>query len=74
MDWGLFSKDAGDNKFLREQIVYEHKVKRFLFEGIFKIFSHLPISNIRSKYLKGFSSCLDSREQPVFFKNVRSCT
>ena len=27
MDWGLLSKDAGENKFLREQIVYEYKVK-----------------------------------------------
>ena len=26
MDWGLFSKDAGENRFLREQIVYDYKV------------------------------------------------
>ena len=26
MDWGLFAKDAGENRFLRPQIVYEHKV------------------------------------------------
>ena len=27
MDWGLLSKDAGENTFLREQIVYDYKVK-----------------------------------------------
>jgi len=26
-DWGLLSKDAGENRFLREQIVYENKVR-----------------------------------------------
>lgn len=26
MDWGLFDKNAGENKFLREEIVYAHKV------------------------------------------------
>ena len=26
MDWGLFDKNAGQNRFLREEIVYPHKV------------------------------------------------
>ena len=26
MDWGLLDKNAGDNLFLREQIVYDYKV------------------------------------------------
>ena len=25
-DWGLFAKNAGENKFLREEVVYAHKV------------------------------------------------
>lgn len=27
MDWGLFDKNAGENKFLREEVVYAYKVK-----------------------------------------------
>jgi len=27
MDWGLFDRGAGENTFLREEIVYPHKVK-----------------------------------------------
>lgn len=27
MDWGLFDRAAGENTFLREEIVYPHKVK-----------------------------------------------
>lgn len=27
MDWGLFDKGAGENTFLREEIVYPQKVK-----------------------------------------------
>ena len=27
MDWGLLDKNAGENKFLREEIVYAYKVK-----------------------------------------------
>lgn len=27
MDWGLFDKNAGENKFLREEIVYSSKVR-----------------------------------------------
>jgi hypothetical protein len=36
MDWGLFDKKAGDNKYLREEIVYSstvsdvHEFKTFL--------------------------------------------
>ena len=30
MDWGLFDKGAGDNRFLREEIVYAYKVKGVL--------------------------------------------
>lgn len=26
MDWGLFDRNAGENTFLREEIVYPHKV------------------------------------------------
>lgn len=26
MDWGLFDKNAGENRFLREEIVYAYKV------------------------------------------------
>jgi len=26
MDWGLFDKNAGDNRYLREEIVYSRKV------------------------------------------------
>ena len=26
MDWGLLDKNAGENRFLREEIVYAHKV------------------------------------------------
>jgi hypothetical protein len=26
MDWGLFDKNAGENRFLREEIVYSRKV------------------------------------------------
>jgi len=26
MDWGLFDKNAGENRFLREELVYSHKV------------------------------------------------
>ncbi len=26
MDWGLLDKNAGENRFLREEIVYPHKV------------------------------------------------
>lgn len=26
MDWGLFDKKAGENKYLREEIVYSSKV------------------------------------------------
>jgi hypothetical protein len=28
MDWGLFDKKAGDNKYLREEIVYSSTVSR----------------------------------------------
>lgn len=28
MDWGLFDRNAGENTFLREEIVYPHKVLR----------------------------------------------
>lgn len=31
MDWGLFDRNAGENTFLREEIVYPHKV--FLPQG-----------------------------------------
>lgn len=27
MDWGLFDRGAGENTFLREEIVYPHKVE-----------------------------------------------
>lgn len=27
MDWGLFDRNAGENTFLREEIVYPHKVR-----------------------------------------------
>jgi len=27
MDWGLFDKNAGDNRYLREEIVYSRKVR-----------------------------------------------
>jgi len=27
MDWGLLDKNAGENKLLREEIVYPHKVR-----------------------------------------------
>lgn len=27
MDWGLFDSGAGENTFLREEIVYPHKVE-----------------------------------------------
>ena len=27
MDWGLFDKNAGENRLLREQIVYDSKVR-----------------------------------------------
>lgn len=30
MDWGLFDKKAGDNKFLREEIVYSSAVSKFI--------------------------------------------
>ena len=30
MDWGLLDKNAGENKFLREEIVYAYKVKYIL--------------------------------------------
>lgn len=30
MDWGLFAKDAGENKFLRAQIVYDRKVRSLI--------------------------------------------
>ncbi|XP_047134704.1 solute carrier family 53 member 1 isoform X1 [Hydra vulgaris] len=30
MDWGLFSKDAGENRFLREHIVYEYKMYYYI--------------------------------------------
>jgi hypothetical protein len=26
MDWGLFDNKAGDNKFLREEVVYSYNV------------------------------------------------
>lgn len=29
MDWGLFDRGAGENTFLREEIVYPHKVKHY---------------------------------------------
>ena len=28
MDWGLFDKNAGDNRFLREELVYSTQVSR----------------------------------------------
>lgn len=31
MDWGLFDKSAGENKFLREEIVYSSTVRRNLY-------------------------------------------
>jgi hypothetical protein len=31
MDWGLFDAKPGDNKFLREEIVYSSTVMLFLF-------------------------------------------
>jgi len=30
MDWGLFDKNAGENRYLREEIVYSRKVGQFL--------------------------------------------
>lgn len=29
MDWGLFDKSAGENKFLREEIVYSSTVSTY---------------------------------------------
>lgn len=31
MDWGLFDRSAGENKFLREETVYSSTVSRFIF-------------------------------------------
>ena len=31
MDWGFFDKNAGENKYLREVIVYSSKVSEFYF-------------------------------------------
>lgn len=31
MDWGLFDKSAGENKFLREEIVYSSTVSTVMF-------------------------------------------
>lgn len=39
MDWGLFDRNAGENTFLREEIVYPHKV-----------FWNLCVLTDRSKY------------------------
>lgn len=30
MDWGLLDKNAGENKFLREETVYRYRVRFFL--------------------------------------------
>lgn len=38
MDWGLFDKNAADNRFLREELVYAHKV------------THLIIISVVSRY------------------------
>ena len=37
MDWGLLDKNAGENKFLREETVYRYRV-RFLLVIMFYIF------------------------------------
>lgn len=36
MDWGLFDKNAGENTFLREEIVYPQKVCTKVFVFVFK--------------------------------------
>lgn len=33
MDWGLFDKNAGENTFLREEIVYSSTVRFFSYMG-----------------------------------------
>lgn len=40
MDWGLFDRAAGENTFLREEIVYPHKVKSETDEGMEHTRSH----------------------------------
>lgn len=47
MDWGLFAKNAGENKFLREQIVYQHKAYYYLamlFDLLFRFLWTLTVS------------------------------
>lgn len=36
MDWGLFDNNAGENKFLREEIVYASTVRVFQYSIIFQ--------------------------------------
>ena len=37
MDWGLFDSNAGENRFLREEIVYSSPViLKYIFHGIKK--------------------------------------
>lgn len=49
MDWGLFDKSAGENKFLREEIVYSSTVSwivvvcRFLITSILQLFYYFAI-------------------------------
>ena len=38
MDWGLLDKNAGENKFLREETVYRYRVRRFLLVIMLYIF------------------------------------
>jgi len=38
MDWGLFDKNAGDNRYLREEIVYSRKVSAAVV--LFSVFLH----------------------------------
>ena len=68
MDWGLFDKNAGENTFLREGIVYPQKVRiqpALILEKAFSILTKLvefraccswPLGLLEC-YGLGFSSC-----------------
>ena len=50
MDWGLLDKNAGENKFLREETVYRYRV-RFLLVIMLYIFLVLPMLRIMIHYV-----------------------
>jgi len=46
MDWGFFNKNAGENKYLREQIIYSRKIYYYIAIIINIIFRYIWIINI----------------------------